>query len=66
MGPELRRSCEHLDLRPQVGLAPQKGAQLGRKKEGPNRAGNPQFPLQVVHMSQPVKSRAVFVGETGD
>ena len=35
-------------------------------REGPIRAGIPHFPLQVVHMSQPVKSRALFVGETGD
>ena len=66
MGPELRRSCEHLDLRPQVGLSPQKGAQRGRKKEGRNRVGIPHFPLQVVHMAKPVKSLALFVGETGD
>ena len=66
MGPEWRRSCEHLDLSPQVGLAPQKGAQRGRKKEGPNRVGIPHNPLQVVHMSQPVRSRAWVVVETGD
>ena len=66
MGPEVRRSCEHLDLSPQVGLSPQKRAQRGRKKEGRKRVGIPHFPLQVVHMSQPVKSRALFVGETGD
>ena len=66
MGPQLRRSCEHLDLSPRVGLSPQKGAQLGRMRVGPNRVGIPHFPLQVVHMSQPVKSRALFVGETGD
>ena len=66
MGPELRRSCEHLDLSPQVGLSPQKGAQRGRMRVGPNRVGIPHYPLQVVHMSQPVKSRALFVGETGD
>ena len=66
MGPELRRSCEHLDLSPQVGLSPQKGGQQDRMREGPIRAGIPHFPLQVVHMSQPVKSRALFVGETGD
>ena len=66
MGPKRRRSCEHLDLRPQVGLSPQKGVQLGRMKEGRNRAGIPHFPLQVVHMAQPVKSRALFVVETGD
>ena len=66
MGPELRRSCEHLDLRPQVGLSPQKGAQRGRKRVGRNRVGIPHFTLQVVHMAQPVKSRALFVGETGD
>ena len=66
MGPELRRSCEHLDLRPQVGLSPRKGAQRGRKKEGRKRGGIPHFPLQVVHMSQPVRNRALFEGETGD
>ncbi len=66
MGPKMRRSYEHLDLSPQVGLSPQKGAQRGRKKEGRYRVGIPQFPLQVVHMSQPVKSRAVVVVETGD
>ena len=66
MRPKTGRSCEHLDLSPQVGLSPQKGAQRGRKKEGRKRVGIPHFPLQVVHMSQPVKSRALFVGETGD
>ena len=66
MGPKMRRSCEHLDLRPQVGLSPQKGAQRGRKKEGRNRVGIPHFPLQVVHMAQPVKSRALVWVETGD
>ena len=66
MGPELRRSCEHLDLSPRVGLAPQKGAQRGRMRVGPNRVGIPHFPLQVVHVLQPVKSRALVVVETGD
>ena len=66
MGPELRRSCEHLDLSPQVGLPPQKGAQRGRMRVGPNRVGILHFPLQVVHMSQPVRNRALFVAETGD
>ena len=66
MVPKWRRSCEHLDLRPQVGLSPQKGAQRGRQKEGRKRVGIPHFPLQVVHMSQPVKSRALVVVETGD
>ena len=66
MGPKSRRSCEHFDLSPQVGLSPQNGAQRGRKKEGANRVGIPHYPLQVVHMSQPVKSRGLFVGETGD
>ena len=66
MGPEWRRSCEHLDLSPQVGLAPQKGAQRGRKKEGQKRVGIPHNPLQVVHMSQPVRNRAWVGGETGD
>ena len=64
MGPKMRRSCEHLDLRPQVCLSPQKGVQLGRMKEGRNRAGSPHYPLQGSHMSQPVKSRALTVGET--
>ena len=62
----MRGSCEHFDLRPQVGLPPQKGVRLGRMKEGRNQAGSPQFPLQVGHMSQPVKSRALTVAETGD
>ena len=66
MGLKWPGSCEHLDLSPQVGVSPQKGAQRGRKREGKNRVGIPQFPLQVVHMSQPVKSRAVVVVETGD
>ena len=66
MEPKTRRSCEHFDLSSQVGLSRQKGVQLGRMKEGRNRAGNPHSPLQVVHMSQPVKSRAVVVVETGD
>ena len=66
MGPKLRRSCEHLDLSPQFGLSPHRGVQVGRMKEGPNRAGLPHYPLQVVHMSQPVKSRALVGGETGD
>ena len=66
MGPELRRSCEHLDLSPQVGLSPQKGAQRGRMREGRNRVGIPHFPLQVVHMSQPVRNRALVWVETGD
>ena len=66
MGPQLRRSCEHLDLSPQVGLSPQKGAQRGRKKEGQKRVGIPHFPLQMVHMSQPVRNRAWVGGETGD
>ena len=66
MGPKMRRSCEHLDLSPQVGLSPQKGAQRGRKKEGRNRVGIPHYPLQVVHMSQPVRNRAWVGGETGD
>ena len=66
MGLKWPRSCEHFDLSPQVGISPQKRAQRGRKREGPNRVGIPQFPLQVVHKSQPVKSRAVFVVETGD
>ena len=66
MGLKVRRSCEHFDLSPQVGVAPQKGAQRGRKREGQNRADIPQFPLQVVHKSQPVKRRALFGVETGD
>ena len=66
MGPKLRRSSEHLDLSPQVGLSPQKGAQRGRMRVGPNRVGIPHFPLQVVHMSQPVRNRALVRGETGD
>ena len=66
MEPKTRRSCEHLDLSPQVGLSPQKGVQLGRMKEGRNRAGNPHSPLQVVHMSQPVRNRALVWVETGD
>ena len=66
MGLKVRRSCEHLDLSPQVGLSPQKGAQRGRKKEGRKRVGIPHFPLQVVHMAQPVRKRALFGGETGD
>ena len=66
MGRKMRGSCEHFDLRPQVGLSPQKGVRLGRMKEGRKRAGIPHFPLQVVHMAQPVKSRALSVVETGD
>ena len=66
MGPKLRRSCEHLDLSPRVGLSPQKGAQRGRMRVGQNRVGIPHYPLQVVHMSQPVESRALTVVETGD
>ena len=66
MGLKVRRNCEHFDLSPQVGLSPQKGAQRGRKKEGRKRVGIPHFPLQVVHMSQPVRNRALFGGETGD
>ena len=66
MGPELRRSCEHFDLSPQVGLSPQKGALRGRKKEGQYRVGIPHNPLQVVHMSQPVRNRDWVGGETGD
>ena len=66
MGLKWPRSCEHFDLSPQVGVSTQKGAQRGRKREGPNRADIPHFPLQVVHKSQPVKSRALFGVETGD
>ena len=33
---------------------------------GPNRGGIPHYPLQVVHMSQPVRNRAWVGGETGD
>ena len=66
MGLKWRRSCEHFDLSSQVGLSPQKGAQLGRMGVGPNRAGIPHYPLQVVHMSQPVRNRAWVGGETGD
>ena len=66
MGLKWPRSCEHFDLSPQVGVSPQKGAQRGRKREGKNRVGIPHFPLQVVHKSHPVKSRALVGGETGD
>ena len=66
MGPKSRRSCEHFDLSPQGRPLAAKRGQVGRKKEGQNRVGIPHNPLQVVHMSQPVRNRAWVGGETGD